>query len=229
MVILFTTAELRSSTPLVDLRIFRRQLFSVSLCSSLLAFWVSGAHNFVVPFFLQNILGFSPSEVGMLIFPLALTVMVIAPLGGKLSDRVGVRLPATAGLIIISVSIFSFSILQKDASQIEIIGRQILMGFGIAFFSPANNSAIIGSLPSGKVGLASSFLALSRNLGMAVGVAFAEMMISFRSAGYSSGAGTGVPTLEAIQGVWKLVFMIGGVAGILSWVGRRPKKKLNAK
>ena len=230
MSMLFTTRELRSSTPLVDLRIFKRQLFSIALCSSLLAFWVSGAHNFIVPFFLQNILGFSPSEVGMLVFPLALTVMVIAPLGGKLSDRVGVRLPATAGLIIMSLSIFSFSMLQKDASQIEIIGRQILMGFGIAFFSPANNSAIIGSLPSEKVGLASSFLALSRNLGMAIGVAFAEMVISFKSAGQLFGTGTGVPALEAIQGVWKLTVLIGGVAAFLSWAGRRrTRKKSNKK
>lgn len=225
MFILFATVELRSSTPLVDLHIFKRRLFSVSLCSSLLAFWVSGAHSFIVPFFLQDILGFSPSEVGLLVFPLALTVMVVAPLGGKMSDRVGVRLPATVGLIIISLSIFSFSLLQKDASRFEIIGRQILMGFGISFFSPANNSAIIGALPSEKVGLASSFLALSRNLGMAVGVAFAEMVISLRSAGISSGTGLGVPTLEAIQGVWRLALLIGIVAGILSWVGRRRKKK----
>ena len=226
---LFITVEVRASTPLVDLHIFKRQLFSVSLGASLLAFWMSGAHNFVVPFFLQNIRGFTPSEVGMLVFPLAFTVMIVAPLGGRISDRVGVRLPATAGLVLISLTIFSFTMLPGNVDKVDIIWRQVLIGFGIAFYSPANNSAIIGSLPREKVGLASSFLALSRNLGMAIGVAFAEMVISFRSAGYSSGAGTGVPTLEAIQGVWKLVFMIGGVAVILSWVGRRRKKKLNSK
>jgi EmrB/QacA subfamily drug resistance transporter len=230
MFILFTAAELRSPSPLVDLRIFRRQLFSISLCSSLLAFWISGAHTFIVPFFLQDILGFTPAEVGLLIFPLALTVMVIAPLGGRMSDRVGVRLPATLGLIIISLSVFSFSLLQRDADTLEIIGRQILMGVGIAFFSPANNSAIIGSLPSGKVGLASSFLALSRNLGMAVGVAIAEMVISLKSTGHSAGTEVGAPTLEAIQWVWKLALPIGGIAGLLSWVGRRgAKKKASAK
>jgi EmrB/QacA subfamily drug resistance transporter len=222
--ILFITVELRSSRPLVDLHIFKNQLFSVSLCSSLLTFWMSGGHNFVVPFFLQNILGFSPSEVGMLVFPLALTVMVVAPLGGRISDRVGVRLPATAGLVLISLSIFSFSMLPGHVDKVDIIWRQVVIGFGIAFFSPSNNSAIIGSLPQEKIGLASSFLALSRNLGMVVGVAFAEMVISFRSAGISPGAGDGVPTLEAIQGVWKLALLIGGAAGVLSWVGRRGPK-----
>ena len=223
--ILFITVELRSSTPLVDLHIFKKPLFSVSLCSSLLVFWVSGAHHFVVPFFLQNIRGFTPSEVGMLVFPLAFTVMVIAPLGGRISDRVGVRLPATAGLVLISLAVFSFSLLPGDVEKVDIIWRQVLIGFGVAFFSPANNSAIIGSLPLEKIGLTSSFLALSRNLGMVVGVAFAEMVISFRSVGIPSGPGGGVPTLEAIQGVWESALLIGGAAGVLSWAGRRGMQK----
>jgi hypothetical protein len=141
-----------------------------------------------------------------------------------LTIAVGIYL-STLGLVIISLSVFSFSFLQRDANTIEIIGRQILMGVGIAFFSPANNSAIIGALPSGKVGLASSFLALSRNLGMAVGVAFAEMVISLRSAGHPSDTEPGAPTLEALQGVWRSALLIGGGAGLLSWVGRRGAKK----
>ena len=64
-------------------------------------------------------------------------------------------------------------------SDFEILWRQIILGIGIGLFNPANNSAIIGSLPREKMGLASSFLALSRNLGMVIGVAFAEMVITF--------------------------------------------------
>jgi len=57
-------------------------------------------------------------------------------------------------------------------------------------------------------------------------VAFAEMVISFKSADQLSGTGTGVPTLEAIQGVWKLTVVIGGVGAFLSWAGRRETKKV---
>jgi MFS family permease len=209
--ILFIVVELRSPFPLVDLHFFRRRLFISSLGASLLSFWMSAAHVFVMPFFLQNILEFSPSKVGMLVFPVSLTVMVMAPLGGRVSDRVGVRIPATLGLIIISLTIFSFTLLESHVSDYHILWRQVVMGVGIALFNPANNSAIIGSLPKEKISLASSFLALSRNLGMVIGVAFAEMVIAFRRPAAS-------PSLESIHDVWELGLLIGLIAVLFSWI-----------
>jgi MFS family permease len=179
---------------------------------------MAAAHTFVVPFFLQNILGFSPSKVGMMIFPASLTVMLFAPLGGKFSDRVGVRIPTTIGLILISLTVASFTFLKSGVSDYEIILRQIIIGIGIGFFNPANNSAIIGSLPKEKVGLASSFLALSRNLGIVIGVAFAERVIAFRLSEGQVNAGGSTPSLESIQDVWKLVFFVGLTALLISWI-----------
>ncbi len=215
--ILFVRTELRSPFPLVDLHLFRRRLFITSLGASLLSFWMSGAHTFIIPFFLQNILGFPPSRVGMLIFPVALTVMVMAPLGGRLSDRVGVRIPATIGLAILSLTVFSFSFLKGSASDYQILWRQVVMGIGIGLFNPANNSAIIGSLPREKVGFASSFLALARNLGIVIGVAFAEMVIALRTPTGLLETG-GSPSLESIHDVWKWVFIVGLTAILISWI-----------
>jgi MFS family permease len=187
---------------------------------------MAAAHTFVVPFFLQNILGFSPSKVGMMIFPVSLTVMLSAPLGGRFSDRVGVRIPTIVGLLLISLTIFSFSFLKADASIYEIIVRQIVIGIGIGLFNPANNSAIIGSLPREKVGLASSFLALSRNLGLVIGVAFAEMVIALRLPEGQIGAERGVPTLQSIQDVWRLIFFLGLTALLISWI-RGPRSDMS--
>ncbi len=213
---LFIVFERRSSSPLVDLNIFRKQLFISSLGASFLSFWINGAHNFVFPFFLQFFLGYSPSKVGLLIFPVALTVMVIAPIGGRVSDWVGVRVPATIGLILTSLTIFSFVFLKGEVSDYEILWRQVILGIGIGFFNPANNSAIIGSLPKVNVGVASSFLALARNLGMVIGVAFAEMVIAFRTPAISPEAGRG-PSFEGIQDVWRILLVIGLIAIFLSW------------
>jgi EmrB/QacA subfamily drug resistance transporter len=220
--ILFIVVELRSPFPLVDLHLFRRRLFISSLGASLLSFWMSAAHVFVMPFFLQNILEFSPSKVGMLVFPVSLTVMVMAPLGGRVSDRVGVRIPATLGLILISLTIFSFTFLESHVSDYHILWRQVVMGVGIGLFSPANNSAIIGSLPKEKIGLASSFLALSRNLGMVIGVAFAEMVIAFRRPAAS-------PSLESIHDVWELGLLIGLTAVLFSWIREKRMEALRPK
>jgi EmrB/QacA subfamily drug resistance transporter len=220
---LFIVFERRSSSPLVDLNIFRKQLFISSLGASLLSFWINGAHNFVIPFFLQIILGYSPSKVGLLIFPVALTVMVMAPIGGRVSDWVGVRVPATIGLILTSLTIFSFVFLKGEVSDYEILWRQVILGIGIGLFNPANNSAIIGSLPKVNVGVASSFLALSRNLGIVIGVAFAEMVIAFRTPATSPGAGRG-PSFEGIQDVWRILLVIGLIAIFLSW--KRGKREV---
>jgi len=207
----FIFSELRSPSPLVDLGLFRRRLFISSLGASLLSFWMSAAHTFVAPFFLQNILAFSPSRVGILLFPLSLTVMVLAPLGGRVSDRVGARIPATIGLTVISLTIFSFTFLKSHVSDYHIIWRHVVIGIGIALFNPGNNSAIIGSLPKEKIGLASSFLALSRNLGMMIGISFAEMVIALRIP-------AATPSLESIHDVWKLGLFIGLTAILISWI-----------
>jgi EmrB/QacA subfamily drug resistance transporter len=214
---LFIVAEILSPFPLVDLKLFKRRLFVSSLGASFLSFWMSAAHTFVIPFFLQNILEFSPTKVGMLVFPVALTVMVMAPLGGRFSDRFGVRVPATMGLALTSLTVFSFTLLKPGVRDLDILWRQIALGIGISFFNPANNSAIIGSLPREKVGLASSFLALSRNLGMVIGVAFAEMVVAFRLPVVPSGQAGADPSLEGIQDVWKLVLIIGLTAILISW------------
>jgi MFS family permease len=155
----------------------------------------------------------------MMIFPVALTVMVMAPLGGRISDRVGVRIPATIGLMITSMTIYSFIFLKGGVRDYEILWRQVVLGIGIGLFNPANNSAIIGSLPKERVGLASSFLALSRNLGMVIGVAFAEMVTSFKGSPLSP-EGRG-PSVEGIQDVWKLIVIVGVMAILLSWTRER--------
>ena len=215
--ILFIMVELRSPSPLVDLNFFKRRLFIASLGTSFFSFWMNAAHAFVLPFFLQNILKYSPSKVGMLIFPVPLTVMVMAPLGGRFSDRVGVRIPATVGLIITSLTVFSFTFLKPGISDLDILWRQIALGIGISLFNPANNSAIIGSLPRERVGLASSFLALSRNLGMVIGIAFAEMVIALGLPPAPLGQEKAGLSLESIQDVWKFIIVIGLAAILISW------------
>ena len=209
--------ESRSPSPLIDLDLFRQKLFIASLGTGLLIFWMGGAHNFVLPFFLQDVLKFPPSKVGMLIFPVPLTVMIMAPLTGRFSDRIGVRIPATIGLILLSLTTFSFHLLGTGASEEGILLRQVFQGLGIAFFMPANNSAILSSLPKERVGLASSFMAFSRNLGMAMGIAFAEMVIAFRTGVTSLEPGKGCPPLEGLQDVWKSLLVIGLAAVVLSW------------
>ncbi len=111
----------------------------------------------------------------------------------------------------------------------DLLGQRkiYLVGFstftlGSAFcgLSPTIHSLILSRIVQGLgVGLASSFLALSRNLGMAIGIAFAEMIIALRTV--SSGQATGGPSLESLQYVWKSVLVIGLVAVLFSWTRKK--------
>jgi MFS family permease len=107
--------------------------------------------------------------------------------------------------------------LKTTVSDYDILWRQIVLGIGIGLFNPANNSAIIGSLPRERVGLASSLSALSRNLGIVVGVAFAEIVVALRTSATPLGKGGEGPSLNSIQDVWKLVLILGLTAVLLSW------------
>jgi hypothetical protein len=117
-----------------------------------------------------------------------------------------------------SLTVFSFTFLKTEVRNLDILWRQVALGIGIGLFNPANNSAIIGSLPREKVGLASSFLALARNLGMVIGVAFAEMVTALRLPATALNSERGSPSLEGIQDVWKLVLVIGLTAVLISWI-----------
>jgi hypothetical protein len=120
-----------------------------------------------------------------------------------------------------SLTIFSFVFLKTTVSDYDILWRQVVLGIGISLFNPANNSAIIGSLPKDKVGLGSSLLPFARNLGIVVGVAFAEMVISLRGSADPLGRGGEGPSLESIQDVWRLVLILGLTAVLLSWTRER--------
>jgi hypothetical protein len=122
-------------------------------------------------------------------------------------------------LILTSLTVFSFTLLKPgtSTSDVDILWRQVALGIGISLFNPANNSAIIGSLPREEVGLASSFLALSRNLGMVIGVGFAEMVIAFRHSVIPLERASASISLKSIQDVWKLILIIGLTAILISW------------
>ena len=166
----------------------------------------------------------------MLMFPVSLTVMIMAPVGGRISDRVGVRTPATLGLIIIGLGIFSFRLLGLEVKEVHILWRQVLLGIGIGLFNPANNSAIIGSLAREKAAIASSFLSLSRNLGMVVGVALAEMIVALNTPIQGERGAGGSPPLESLRHVWDFAMFFGITAALLSWTRDRdgcPARKKN--
>jgi MFS family permease len=114
--------------------------------------------------------GYTTGQVGLLLMIQPVVVGVLAPIAGSLSDRFGSRVISLVGLAIVVAGAFYMSTLNANVTVVGFGLRVALFGIGLAIFQSPNNSAIMGSVPRHKLGIASGLMALSRNLGQTSGL-----------------------------------------------------------
>jgi EmrB/QacA subfamily drug resistance transporter len=178
--------ELRVGTPVVDIRLLRNRVFASANISLILSFLALFAVSFMLPFYLEELRGFSAEEAGLLLTPLPLTIAVIAPFSGTLADRIGTRWLASIGLSTACVGLVLISQLNAHSTVYDMIWRLLVIGVGQGLFQSPNNSALMGAAPAGRQGSAAGFLATGRVVGQSISVALAGAI--FASLG-GSGAG----------------------------------------
>ncbi len=181
---LFVVTELRVGQPVLDLRMFRVRIFSAGILSALCSFVVTATVTFIMPFYLMDVRGFSVQHAGVLLAPVPLAIAVLGPLSGSLSDRIGSRVPSTVGLLVSTVGIASFATLTMTTSALGILVRLLGVGAGIGLFQAPNSSAVMGSVPRQRVGIASGMVASARNTGLVLGVALAGFVLAVREPVY---------------------------------------------
>ncbi len=234
LLIFFVYLEKRVKHPMVDLSLFRNRLFSMSNLSALLNYTAMFSVVLIMPFYLQQLRSLPPSKAGLLLIPMPLTTMLIAPLSGALSDRVDTRYISSLGMVITTLGLGLLSYLRIDSRYSSIILILIIVGIGSGMFHTPNNSAVMGSAPANRRGIASGILAIMRNLGMVLGVAISGAIFSshrnylirlMETQGLS-----GVELkVQAFTGAMHLTFLVAaGIAatGILTSLVRGP---LNSK
>lgn len=168
---LFIWWERRTPQPMVDLRIFRNVLFSVNLFTGLLTFVAIAGTVILLPFYLQNVLGFAPQKIGLLLAVVPVALAIISPLSGILSDKMGTRLITAVGLAILVFGYWAMSTLNAETSGVGFVLRMLPIGIGMGVFSSPNNSAVMGAASRKRLGIASGLLALTRTLGQTTGIA----------------------------------------------------------
>jgi EmrB/QacA subfamily drug resistance transporter len=176
--VLLIITELKSPTPILLLHLFRDRLFTASILSLLFVALSQSAINFLLPFYLQNLMGFSPAQVGGIIVADSIIIMIMAPIAGSLSDRVGSRLLCTVGCSVIVAGQFLVATLGLHSSLIAIIFPLVLWGLGWGLFNSPNQSAILGSVTVDKIGAASGMTATAARTGGALGVALASTLFT---------------------------------------------------
>lgn len=167
----FIRIETRAQQPMIDLKMFANRMFTINLVTGSLTFIAGAGTTLLMPFFLQNVLGYDPQKTGLLLIVAPMAIAIIAPISGALSDRMGSRLITTIGLSITAFGYILVSGISATTSAWEYILRYLPIGIGMGIFQSPNNSAVMGSAPKERLGVASGLLALTRVIGQMIGIA----------------------------------------------------------
>jgi MFS family permease len=167
----FIAIERRVAFPMIDLRLFQNRLFNVNLVTAFISFICLSGTIILMPFYLEDVLGYEPRSVGFLLAVVPIAVGITAPLSGALSDRLGTRPITVAGLLILLLGFVAVSTLSLQTTALGYMLRFLPIGIGIGVFQSPNNSAIMGAVPRSRLGIASGLLAITRTLGQSAGIA----------------------------------------------------------
>jgi EmrB/QacA subfamily drug resistance transporter len=175
---LLVIVEHRVKDPIIKFSLLHNRVFLSANVSLILSFLALFAVSFMLPFYLEELRGFTTEQAGLLLTPLPLTIAVLAPFSGALADRIGTRWLAAGGLTIACIGLIFISQLNAQSSIWDIIWRLVLTGVGQAMFQSPNNSALMGAAPRGQQGIASGFLATGRVMGQSLSVALAGALFA---------------------------------------------------
>ncbi len=166
----FVFTEFKVDAPMMDLKLFKNWTFTTGNLTGMLSYYVMFAVLFLMPFYFENVMNYSPAKAGSLLTPIPLAMAVVAPYAGHISDKHGPRIMTSAGMLVAALSCFAFMFLGPQSSLFVMIGELVLLGIGMGLFTPPNNSAIMGAAPKDKLGLAGGLLNMMRSLGLIFGV-----------------------------------------------------------
>jgi EmrB/QacA subfamily drug resistance transporter len=167
----FAAVERRSAEPMVDFTFFRSRSF---LGANVVAFVVSFAMLamfFFLALYLQNVNGYSPLEAGIRFLPSTAVIIVLGPIAGRLTDRIGPRPLMTAGLLLVAGALFWQGHLEVDSGYGSLLGGFVLLGLGMGLVMSPMSAAAMNAVAPQKAGVASGILSMSRMVGGTFGVA----------------------------------------------------------
>ncbi len=212
---LFIWIELRSSDPMIDLRLFRNRIFRVNLGTGFLTFFAISGILILMPFYLENLLGYPIHLIGPLQAAVPVLLGVLAPLSGSLSDRYGSRRITVLGLFVLVVAYVVLTTLSTETGTLGYIMRMLPLGLGMGIFQSPNNSAIMGAVPRERLGIASGLLSMTRTLGQTVGIAVLGAIwagqVAARAGESVSGGATNASAVVQVAAMRDTIWLIVGL------------------
>jgi len=161
--------------PMLPIDLFRRPMFALSAATAVCSFSVQGLAFVSLPFYFEDILQRTQVETGFFMTPWPLVVAIMAPIGGRLSDRHSAGVLGGLGLVLLGIGMVLLATLPASPSVANIVWRMVICGLGFGFFQTPNIRAIMSSAPSDRSGGASGIVATARLTGQTIGAALAAL------------------------------------------------------
>ena len=177
----FVLLELHQRLPMMDLSLFRQGTFAganiVALLVSLAMFGVF----FFVSLYMQNVLGYSAVKAGATFLPMTVLIILVAPIAGKASDRLGSRWLMATGMSLVGVSLLLYAQLDTGSGFWNLLPAMLTGGVGMAMSMSPMTAAALSAVPVDKAGVGSGILNTFRQVGGALGIAIMGAILAERS------------------------------------------------
>ncbi len=178
-IILFIFIENKTKDPLFDLRLFRvNKIFAFANFAALMNYTALSGVSFILSIYLQSILEMPPAITALYLLPTTMTMAIISPLSGRLSDKYGTRNLTTLGMSIMAIGLIFLALVIRLLPLIYIIITQFIVGIGIGLFSSPNNSAIMNSVKPRDHGIAAGMLSTMRVVGQSTSIALLSALLT---------------------------------------------------
>ncbi len=171
--------QMAQASPLLPVDLMRVPVFALSVATAVSAFTAQGLAYVSLPFFFEDMLGRTQVASGLLMTAWPLTVALVAPASGRLSDRFPAGIMGGIGLAFLTVGLALLATMPSRPTDFDVTWRMSLCGLGFAIFIAPNNRAMITSAPPARSGGASGMMATSRLLGQTLGAALVAMAFGF--------------------------------------------------
>jgi EmrB/QacA subfamily drug resistance transporter len=207
----FVLLERHQRDPMLPLDLFRSGTYTgANLVILLVALAMFGVF-FFMSLYMQQILGYSAVQTGAAFLPMTILIILIAPIAGKASDRIGSRGLMTAGMVLIAVQLLYFSRLGQDATFWDLLPAFLVGGAGMSLTMTPSAAAATRSVPVDKAGVGSAVLNASRQIGGSLGIAIMGAIVAAEAGGER--------TPEAfIEGFQSALLVASGIAAVGAFV-----------
>lgn len=217
---IFVMREKRTKYPLFDITLIsKNRVFAFSNLAALIHYAATSAIGFFLSLYLQYIKDLGPRDAGFVLMCWPLTMALISPAAGKLSDKQNPGVLASIGMAITSAGLIMLCFLTAGTSLVFVIAVLVIMGIGFSLFSSPNSNAIMSSVEKKQLGNASGMIGTMRNAGQTFSMAIALMLLALFM-GQARIDPSNYPQLLGAMKSGFIIFSVLCIAGIFASLAR---------